>query len=126
MTSSAVKFFVRCAKQARADFELDVEEYTSVIRICQLVEGLPLGIELAAAWVRVLSCAEIAREIERSINFLVTPARDVPERHRSIEAVFNHSWELLSDAEQSIFRKLAIFRGGFTREAAERQTFWNE
>jgi predicted ATPase/transcriptional regulator with XRE-family HTH domain len=119
-SSSAVKFFVRCAKQARADFELDVEEYTSVIRICQLVEGLPLGIELAAAWVRVLSCAEIAREIERSINFLVTPARDVPERHRSIEAVFNHSWELLSDAEQSIFRKLAIFRGGFTREAAER------
>ena len=118
-TSSAVKFFARCSKQARVDFELKDEERSSVLRICQLVEGLPLGIELAATWVRVLSCAEIAQEIERSINFLSTSVRDVPERHRSMEAVFNHSWDLLNEAEQNVFMKLSIFRGGFTREAAE-------
>jgi predicted ATPase/transcriptional regulator with XRE-family HTH domain len=118
-SSSAVKFFVRCAKQARVDFELKDEERSSVLRICQLVEGLPLGIELAATWVRVLSCAEIALEIERSIDFLSTSVKDMPERHRSMEAVFNHSWDLLNEAEQNVFMKLSIFRGGFTREAAE-------
>jgi predicted ATPase/transcriptional regulator with XRE-family HTH domain len=118
-TSSAVKFFVRCAKQAHVDFELKDEERSSVLRICQLVEGFPLGIELAATWVRVLSCAEIAQEIERSINFLSTTVRDVPERHRSMEAVFNHSWDLLANDEQKVFMKLSIFRGGFTRRAAE-------
>lgn len=117
-SSSAVKFFIRCAKQARLDFELKDEDRSAVLRICQLMEGLPLGIELAATWVRVLSCAEIAQEIERSIHFLSTSARDVPERHRSMEAVFTHSWELLSEEERDAFMKLSIFRGGFTREAA--------
>jgi predicted ATPase/transcriptional regulator with XRE-family HTH domain len=119
-SSSAVKFFLRCAKQARVDFTLQDEDRPAVLRICQLVEGLPLGIELAAAWVRVLSCAEIAGEIERGLNILSTSARDVPERHHSMEAVFDHSWELLSSDEQNVFMKLSIFRGGFTREAAER------
>lgn len=117
-SSSAVKFFLRCAKQARVDFKLEDEERSSVVRICQLVDGLPLGIELAAAWVRVLSCAEIVREIERSINFLSTSVQDVPERHRSMQAVFAHSWELLSLDERNVFMKLSIFRGGFTRQAA--------
>jgi predicted ATPase len=93
---SAVKFFLRCAKQARVDFALQDEDRPAVLRICQLVEGLPLGIELAAAWVRVLSCAEITGEIERGLHILSTSARDVPERHRSMEAVFDQSWELLS------------------------------
>jgi predicted ATPase len=80
---------------------------------------MPLGVELAAVWVRALSCVEIAHEIERSLGFLTTSLRDVPERHRSLEAVFDHSWRLLSADERAVFRKLSVFRGRFQREAAE-------
>jgi tetratricopeptide (TPR) repeat protein len=90
-----------------------------VARICRLVEGLPLAIELAAAWVRVLPCDEIAAEIERTIDFLAAAARDVPARHRSLRAVFEHSWNLLTDEERAALRTLSVFRGGFRREAAE-------
>jgi tetratricopeptide (TPR) repeat protein len=79
---------------------------------------MPLGIELAAAWVSVLPCAEIADEIERTIGFLETSMRDVPERHRSLRAAFDHSWRLLRDEQQRCFRQLSVFRGPFTREAA--------
>jgi tetratricopeptide (TPR) repeat protein len=79
---------------------------------------MPLGIELAAAWVSMLPCAEIADEIERTIGFLETTMRDVPERHRSLRAAFDHSWHLLTDVQRRCFRQLSIFRGPFTREAA--------
>lgn len=94
-------------------------DYLAVSRICQLVEGMPLGLELAAAWVRLLSCQEIAQEIEKNLEFLATSLRDVPARHRSLAAVFDHSWNHLSPEEQRVFRSLAVFRGGFSREAAE-------
>jgi predicted ATPase len=84
-----------------------------------MVEGMPLGIELAAAWVPVLTCREIAREIERSLDFLGTSMRDVPERQRSLRAAFDHSWNLLSADERGVLSRLAVFRGGFEREAAE-------
>src|SRR5690606_38226292 len=80
---------------------------------------MPLAIELAAAWLRVVPCAQIVREIERDLNFLTTRLRDMPDRHRSIQAVFEHSWRLLSDSEQRTFMQLSIFRGGFHRKAAE-------
>jgi predicted ATPase len=70
---------------------LEAEERPSVVRICQMVEGMPLGIELAAAWVPVLTCREIAHEIERGMDFLATTMRDVPERQRSLRAAFDHS-----------------------------------
>jgi predicted ATPase len=116
---SAVELFLQRARQARVDFELSVEDCPEVVRICRLVEGMPLAIELAAAWVPVLSCQEIADEIERSIDFLTTKVRDVPERQRSIRAVFDHSWQLLSEEEQHVLRWMSVFRGGFTRQAAE-------
>lgn len=118
-TSSAVLLFIQRARQARLGFELAPEEHPAVLRICQLVEGLPLGIELAAAWVRALSCEQISIEIERSLDFLSTSARDLPERHRSLRAVLNHSWDLLSEPEKEVFRRLSVFRGGFRREAAQ-------
>ena len=80
---------------------------------------MPLGIELAAAWVWVLSCDEIAQEIQRNLDFLTTSARDVPERHRSMRAVFDSSWRMLSATEQRVLCQLSVFRGGFLREAAE-------
>jgi predicted ATPase/transcriptional regulator with XRE-family HTH domain len=117
--SSAVALFLQRARRARVSFSLTPDERPAVLRICHLVQGLPLGIELAAAWVRTLSCREIAHEIERSLDFLSTSTRDVPERHRSLAAVFDPSWKLLSTEEQDVLRQLSMFRGGFTREAAE-------
>jgi predicted ATPase/transcriptional regulator with XRE-family HTH domain len=117
--SSAARLFLQRARQAQASFILAAEEREAVRRICQLVAGLPLGIELAAAWVATLSCREIAGEIQRTTDFLASTARDVTDRHRSIRAAFDHSWALLSAEEQHILRNVAVFRGGFGREAAE-------
>ena len=89
-----------------------------MVNICQTVEGMPLGVELAAAWVHLLSCQEIAAEIETNLDFLATSLHDVPARHRSLRAVFDHSWNHLSDGERSIYRRLTVFQGGFGREAA--------
>lgn len=116
---SAVELFVQRARQAQVAFEMTAEERPAVVRICQLVEGMPLALELAAAWVPVLSCQEIANEIERGLDILATTMRDVPERQRSVQAVFDHSWHLLSPEERHALRQLAVFRGGFQREAAQ-------
>jgi predicted ATPase len=116
---SAVALFLQSARRSQAGFELQVEEQPWVVRICEMVDGMPLGIELAAAWVPVLSCREIAQEIERSLDFLATTMRDVPERQRSLRAAFDHSWSLLGAEEQGMLSRLAVFRGGFGREAAE-------
>jgi predicted ATPase/DNA-binding CsgD family transcriptional regulator len=115
----AIRLFVERARRVRADFSLAAER-EGVVRICQLVQGMPLGIELAAVWVRTMSCASVADEIQASLDFLTSPLRDVPERHRSMRAVFDHSWRLLTPEEQRAFRSLAVFRGGFTRAAADR------
>jgi tetratricopeptide (TPR) repeat protein len=83
------------------------------------VEGMPLGLELAAPWVRILPLGEIATEITRNLDFLATTRRDVPERHRSMRAAFEHSWQLLEEAERQVLRRLSVFRGRFLRAAAE-------
>jgi predicted ATPase/class 3 adenylate cyclase len=114
----ALRLFVERAAQARPGFVLDDEERAHALRICRLVTGMPLGIELAAAWVSMLSCVEIADEIERNVDFLATSMRDVPERHRSLRAAFDQSWRLLSDEQRDSFAKLSVFRGGFDRDAA--------
>jgi predicted ATPase len=117
--SSAARLFLQRARQARVGLTVTADEREAVYEICQLVGGLPLGIELAAAWVTTLSCLEIAREIRRNLDFLAATARDVEDRHRSIRAAFDHSWKLLVTDEQRVLRQLAIFRGSFGREAAE-------
>ena len=115
---SAVQLFVHNARRAVVGFSLSEAERPFAVRVCQLVEGLPLGLELAAAWVKSLSCREIAEEIERSLDFLTTPLRDVPARHHSLRAVFEYSWRLLTEPQQTAFRRLSVFSGGFDREAA--------
>ncbi len=116
---SSVRLFAARAERASSRFLLDERNVHTVSRICQLVGGLPLGLELAAAWTSVSSCEHIADEIERSLDFLSTTMRDLPERHRSMRAVFEHSWRLLSRDEQRVFRMLSVFRGSFSRDAAE-------
>lgn len=117
---SAVQLFVQSATRIYPAFSLDEEAKENVARIVRLVEGIPLGIELAAAWVRALSPADIAEEIERSRDFLATSSPDVPSRHQSLRAVFVNSWNLLTEQERDVVRRLAIFRGSFSREAAQR------
>ncbi len=118
--SGAVKLFVRSAERARAGFVVQPSDVPDVVRVCQLVGGMPLGIELAAAWTPLLTCREIAQEIERSLDFLTASTRNVPERHRSMRAAFDHSWRLLASHERDVFMRLSVFHGGFHKEAAER------
>lgn len=119
---SAVKLFAQGAARVQPDFSITVTELPHITRICRLVEGLPLGILLASGWLDVLSAAEIADEIQANINFLETERRDFPERQRSIRAVFDYSWALLSPAERDVFMGLSVFRGSFTRDAAQAVT----
>jgi predicted ATPase len=115
---SAVQLFLQTAHTIDPGFGLHDEDEPAVSRICRLVEGLPLGVELAATWVRVLSVQEIADEIEQNIGFLASSLRDVPERHRSLRAVFDYSWNLLSAEEQQLLCQLSLFRSSFDRRAA--------
>lgn len=118
-TNSAATLFIQRARQIDVNFTVTPEDSPAIARICQLVEGLPLGLELASTWVKTLSCHDIAREIEKSLDFLTVRARNLPQRHHSMRAVFDHSWSLLTITEQEVMRRLSVFRGGFTRGAAE-------
>ncbi len=118
LACGAVRLFVQGARRVRPDFEPDAA-LADIGLVCRLVQGMPLAVELAAAWVEVLSPGEIAGEIRRSLDFLQTTMRDVPERLRSVRAVFESTWRRLSGEEQSAFMKLAVFRGGCMRPAAE-------
>jgi predicted ATPase/Tfp pilus assembly protein PilF len=118
--AEAVQLFAACARRMRADFTLTPIELSAVQRLCRLVEGSPLGIELAAAWVRTYTCQEIMRELEQSLDFLNTGLHGVPERQRSLRAAFEHSWLLLSASEREMFRCLSVFRGPIAAAAAAR------
>ncbi len=114
----AVQLFWQSARRIQVGFTLD-RELEHVIRICQLVEGMPLGIELAASWLKVIPAGKIADEIERGLDILSTRLQNMPQRHRSMRAVFEHSWQLLAEEERDVFQRLSVFRGSFTREAAQ-------
>ncbi|HAE59508.1 MAG TPA: hypothetical protein DCG54_08380 [Anaerolineae bacterium] len=114
----AVQLFCQAAQRAQPDFRLSSDNLPPIARICELVMGAPLGIELAAAWLRILSPAQVVESIQRDLGVLSTTSPDIPVRHRSFRAVFAHSWELLNKEEQIAFCRLAVFEGGFTYEAA--------
>ncbi len=113
----AVRLFTRTAQQVD-HFQLKPEHYPAVLEICRVVEGMPLGLELAASWVQAFSCQQIAEFLTKDIGIVESTLKDIPERHRNLDNVFKHSWRLLSELEQDVLSKLAIFRGGFDKEAA--------
>jgi len=113
----SVQLFAQRAQRVSSGFDL-AAELPHIVQICRLLEGMPLGIELAAAWARSLSCREIVYEIEHNRDFLATKTPNVPERQTSLRAVFNYSWQFLSEEEQTIYKKLSVFAGGFSLEAA--------
>jgi predicted ATPase/DNA-binding SARP family transcriptional activator len=118
LRSSAVALFVDRARRVRPGFSLGPREVDAVLEICRLVDGLPLAIEMAAVWVRVLPCSDIATEIRQNLDFLAGPNRRQAARHGSIRATFEHSWSLLAEPERVALRRLAVFLGGARREAA--------
>lgn len=115
---SAVQLFVQRAKQAQPHFSLS-ENAHAVASICRMVEGMPLALELAGGWLRAMSCAQVAAQLSSSLDLLTTPYRNAPERHRSLRAVFEQSWEMLSPPEKQVMARLSVFRGGFDAEAAQ-------
>lgn len=113
----AARLFLRAAR--RADPSLDAHaEAAAIVDICRQVDGLPLALELAASWTRVLSCRAIAAELRHGTELLsaVDPAH--PPRHASLDVVFEQSWQLLTQAERQALARLSVFRGGFTARAA--------
>ena len=120
----AIQLFAERARQVRRDFDVSANK-DCVLRICQLVEGMPLGIELATAWLKNLACADIANSLQNSLSFLESPHRNVEERHRSVQAVFEHTWERLTEIEQQVFMKLSVFWGSFSLEAGQQVTIAN-
>jgi predicted ATPase/DNA-binding SARP family transcriptional activator len=126
----AVRLFTDSARRARPDFELTDESLADVVRICRLVDGMPLALLLAAAWLKVLAPAEIADQIDPALgsesgrqmsglDFLASDLRDAPERQRSMRTVFDHSWNLLTARSRAVMQALSVFRGGCTLEAAQ-------
>lgn len=118
----ALELFRQLAVLIRPDFELSGTNLIAATRICQAVQGVPLGIELATGWLELLSAEEIAVEIERSIDFLESAAPDVAERQQSLRAMFVTSWHWLESSEQLALKGLSVFQGGVTREAAQAVT----
>jgi len=115
---TAVKILLQAAQRIRPDFKITVDHLGDLTRICRLVGGMPLALELAAGWVELLSLAEIATEIENRLGFLESEFQDLPHRHRSMQAIFESTWSQLERDEKAMMEQLSVFRGGFTRDAA--------
>ena len=111
-----VGFFLARARAVRHEFEPD----DAVSEICRRLDDLPLALELAAARVKALTSTQILERLEHRLPLLTGGSRDLPERQRTLRATIEWSYELLSDAEQRLFTRLAVFRGGCTLEAAEK------
>lgn len=115
---AAVRLFCDRAHRLQKSFKLTAQNNPDVVAICRAVEGLPLGLMLAAGWIRDFSVADLAQMIRENADMLQTTMRDIAPQHRSIRAVFDTSWQLLSPVEQEALAKLSVFRSGFTLAAA--------
>jgi predicted ATPase/class 3 adenylate cyclase len=119
---SAIRLFEECAKRVDLKFILDVENLDGVVRTCQLVDGMPLAIEMATTWLDTLSPKEIAMEIEGGFDLLKRDFRDGEKRHQSVRIVLDHTWDRLDKAEREIFCRFSVFHGSFNREAVQNVT----
>ncbi|HSM58055.1 MAG TPA: tetratricopeptide repeat protein [Candidatus Sulfomarinibacteraceae bacterium] len=114
---SAASLFIQSARRLQPCFEPSAADRRAIDEVCGLLQGLPLGIELAAGWIRWLDCQAIAQRMAQDLDFAHGRTHNVPQRHRTLRAVFEHSWEMLNRREQTVLQQLAVFRGAFDGEA---------
>ncbi len=117
--NGSVRLFVERARAVKSNFALTEENANSVAEICLQLDGLPLAIELAAARVRIISPQSILERLENRLKLLIGGAKDLPNRQQTVRDTVEWSYELLDQDEKILFRRLAVFAGGFTFEAAE-------
>lgn len=115
---TALQLFAQNARRIQRRFEPTTADWEAIGAICRMLNGMPLGIEMAAAWVRFISCQEILEGLTQDLDFLTHTSGNVPDRHANLRAVFTYSWRLMAKGEQETLQKLSVFRGGFGREAA--------
>ncbi|MFT5194697.1 MAG: putative ATPase [Cellvibrionaceae bacterium] len=118
-SSDAANLFISCVERANLNYRLTDSDKIAIDEICHMVAGFPLALELAASWTTILTVPEIAAEIANGMDLLETGRADMPERHRSLRAVCAYSVGALKADDAAIFQRLSIFRGGFSRQAAE-------
>ena len=114
-----VRLFIERAKVIQPDFHLSEQNSKSIVQICRRLSGMPLAIELAAARVKIMSADEIAQRLDDRFSLLISGSRTALPRHQTLRAAIDWSYELLTDSERILFRRLAVFAGGFTLIAAE-------
>jgi predicted ATPase/DNA-binding winged helix-turn-helix (wHTH) protein len=117
--NSAMELFVQRATAVRPDFALTSEDRSAIEKICSRLDGLPLAIELAAARTKVLSAGDMLDRLQNRLQLLSGGALDLPERHQTLRKTIDWSYDLLNEAERKLFRRLSVFAGGCTLEAAE-------
>jgi predicted ATPase/transcriptional regulator with XRE-family HTH domain len=117
-TSDAVRLFLERSQAVRSDFALTTTALPVVTRICQRLDGIPLAIELAAAWMNVLSAEAIAAHLDNAFHLLTSSGRGLLPRQQSLRATIDWSYELLSPAEQNLLKRLSVFAGQWSLEAA--------
>ena len=119
LSTSAVQLFAHCAQRVQPDVQFNADSLPSLQQICQLTQGMPLALILAASWFEMLSLDEIASEMTRSMDILQSQFRDLPQRQRNMSVMIATSWERLAPSEQRVLAYLSVFRGGFSRRAAQ-------
>jgi predicted ATPase/DNA-binding SARP family transcriptional activator len=119
---SALQLFLSVIERTLPGYTVTNEDALAIHRICQLVEGMPLGIALAASWSDTISLPEIADRVAQNFDHLQVDWEDHPPRHRSMHAAIDTSWILLDEEERSAFARLSVFRGGFSAEAGQAVT----
>lgn len=115
----AIQLFLQQARRTQLHYAPAPDDWPAIAQICRLLEGMPLGILLAAAWLEFYTPTEIATQLGQNLDFLASDWQDMPARHKSMRAVFDHSWHLLTAGQRVIFQQLSVFRGGFTYAAAQ-------
>ncbi|MDJ0754131.1 MAG: tetratricopeptide repeat protein [Ardenticatenaceae bacterium] len=116
---AAVQLFLEAARQVKNSFQITADNQEALLRLCAMVEGMPLALRLAAPWLAVAGLPQIVEQIHNSIDILASRMSAVPERQRSLRAIFEYSWQRLAQSEQAVLSRLSIFRGGCTFLAAQ-------
>ncbi|WP_040782696.1 BTAD domain-containing putative transcriptional regulator [Nocardia pneumoniae] len=119
-SSPAVQLLLDRARAVRKDLATDAHTLSTLARVCRALDGMPLAIELAAARLRTMSLDQLAHRLDDRFRLLTGGSRTALPRHRTLRAVIDWSWELLTDAERMVLRRLSVFSGGASLEAAER------